>query len=55
LKKNVIGEYIMTPKNSMVKEFYSEAGFEKQNNNFIYKSGITKLKRAEWIEVDKND
>jgi len=54
LKSEVVGEYIPTPKNPMVKDFYVDVGFEKlerQNNTFIYRPESTKLKRSDWITV----
>ena len=41
----IIGEYIPTPKNAMVKDFYSSLGFEKSANNDVCE--------LENLEIDK--
>lgn len=51
--KYVVGEYLPTPKNSMVKEIYSKLGFEKVQDN-VFKADVnTFVKNKTFIKIEE--
>ena len=52
--KFIVGEYIKTQKNNLVKNHYSDLGFEKKDNNWTLDlSSFNELKTH--IKVEKNE
>ena len=51
--KNVIGEYIQTPKNEIVKNHYNDLGFEKNGNKWLLDINSYQNKKT-FIKLNNN-
>ena len=50
----VQGEYIKTPKNSVVENLYKDFGFMNQDGKWIFDSKKKEIENVEWIRVNFN-
>ncbi len=53
-KKIICGEYIRTPKNTPVENFYKEFGFEFKNGLWWLDNSKKEIKNVDWIRLDFN-